>query len=466
MIDLDTLSKFCAARGFVYAGSAPYGGLANAWDFGPLGVELHQNIRAAWWRHFVHGRSDVEGLDAAILMHPRTWEASGHVESFSDPLADCRDCRERFRADKLIEEAGDDRPADWAAEKTPPASLHAFLNEHITCPARGCKSKNWTEPKNFNLMFRTEMGVVAGTGRELYLRPETAQGIFVDFPQVLQSSRRKLPFGIAQIGKSFRNEITPGNFIFRTREFTQMEMEYFFDPTQQKGEELLKTFEKDAMDFCTETLGITADLLRLRPHEADELSHYSRGTTDVEFRFPFGWGELAAAGAYRTDFDLSRHAETSGKKDFAVRREDGTTFIPHVLEPSFGVERLLLAVLFSAYREEQMQNGETRTVMSFPKEIAPVKFAVYPLQKSGGLLERSKDLFESLIAGGRLGRAVFDAAGSIGKRYRRADEIGVPTCITVDFETLENDTVTLRDRDSLDQRRVSVDELPTLLAAG
>lgn len=461
---MDQIVNLCKRRGFIYQGSEIYGGLANAWDYGPLGSQLLKNIKDLWWQTMVERRMDMVGLDSAILMNPEVWVASGHVGSFSDPLMDCKACKSRVRADKMVDEwqhanKSDEKPANWAGEKTPPADLLAFINDKkMACPS--CKKLDWTEPKAFNLMFKTKMGVVDGEGKDVYLRPETAQGIFVNFKNVLDTSRRKLPFGIAQIGKAFRNEITPGNFIFRTREFEQMEIEYFFDPETTDWKELLETWKATSMRFVRDQLGMTEKRLRFRDHDPDELSHYSKGTTDIEFEFPFGWGELCAAGAYRGAYDLTQHQEHSGKtltyRDPFTNKE----FTPHVMEPSFGVGRMLLGVLVSAYDEEEVAEGDVRTVMRFKPSIAPVTVAVLPLINK--LNERAQEVAQDLMQHFRID---FDTSGSIGKRYRRQDEIGTPFCVTVDFDTLEDNAVTVRHRDSMEQERVPLADLQQYIAS-
>jgi len=461
-ISMEQLVNLCKQRGFIFQGSDIYGGLANSWDYGPLGVQLLKNIKDLWWKTMVEERMDMVGLDSAILMNPSVWEASGHVASFTDPLMDCRACKARVRADKMVDEwqhanNSDEKPANWAGEKTPPADLLAFINEKkMPCPS--CGKCDWTEPKAFNLMFKTKMGVVEGEGKDVFLRPETAQGIFVNFKNVLDTTRRKLPFGIAQIGKAFRNEITPGNYIFRTREFEQMEIEYFFDPETTDWKELLETWKTTSMAFVRDQLGMDETRLRFRDHDPDELSHYSKGTTDIEFEFPFGWGELCAAGAYRGAYDLTQHQTHSSKtltyRDPFTNKE----FVPHVMEPSFGVGRLMLAVLLSAYDEETVSEDDTRTVMRFAPAIAPVTVAVLPLVNKLG--DRATELAQDLI---KQFRVQMDSSGSIGKRYRRQDEIGTPFCVTVDFETLEDNAVTVRHRDSMQQERIAISELPAYL---
>jgi len=463
---LDQLVSLCKRRGFIFPGSDIYGGLANTWDYGPLGVELKNRVKKEWWKTFVHKRPDMVGLDASILMNPRVWEASGHVSNFNDPLVDCKNCKERFRGDKLLEEKlGVEAAAVLKLDQVQPM----LVAEKIPCPA--CGKVAWTEAKKFNLMFKTQQGVIEGEGSDIYLRPETAQGIFVNFKNILDTMRLRLPFGVAQIGKAFRNEITPGNFTFRTREFEQMEIEYFFDPEKQKWEDIFATWKKDSWNFIVETLGVAKKNLRLRDHEKDELSHYSKGTTDIEYKFPWGWGELCAAAAYRTDFDLTQHEKFSGQElKYTDPDQPDHKIIPHVMEPSFGSDRITLAVLLDTYTEETLANGETRIVMKFDPKIAPVDCAILPLSKKEHLIAKAQDLYKKITQETDL-VVDFDVTGSIGKRYRRQDEIGTPKCITVDFGTLgedekqgEKDTVTIRDRDTLKQERLPISELIRRLA--
>lgn len=457
-VTMDMIVNLCKQRGFIFQGSEIYGGLANTWDYGPLGSQLLKNIKDLWWETMVERRMDIVGLDSAILMNPSVWEASGHVGGFSDPLMDCRACKNRVRADKMVDEwqhanSSKETPENWAGESTPPADLLAFVQaKAIQCPK--CKKCDWTEPKAFNLMFKTEMGVVEGEGKNIYLRPETAQGIFVNFKNVLESSRRKLPFGIAQIGKAFRNEITPGNFIFRTREFEQMEIEYFFDPEETNWETLLEEWKQTGLSFARDTLGIDEKRLRFRDHDADELSHYSKGTTDIDFEFPFGWSELCAAGAYRGCYDLTQHQEHSGQKMTYRDPYTNKEFVPHVMEPSYGIGRLMLATLLSAYDEEEVSEGDTRIVMRFKPAVAPTTIAVLPLVNK--LNDKAQELALELI---KEFRVDMDTSGSIGKRYRRQDEVGTPFCVTVDFDTLEDAAVTVRHRDSMEQDRIALSEL-------
>ncbi len=462
---LDQVVSLCKRRGFVFPGSEIYGGLANTWDYGPLGVELKNRIKQLWWKNFVHRRSDMVGQDAAILMNPRTWEASGHVSNFNDPLIDCKKCKQRYRGDKLLEEKlGVEAAAVLKLDQVQPM----LMAEKIHCPH--CGNLDWTPAKKFNLMFKTQQGVIEGEGQDIYLRPETAQGIFVNFKNIAQTMRLRLPFGIAQIGKAFRNEITPGTFTFRTREVEQLEIEYFFDPEKNDWKHVFADWKKASWSFLVDTLGIREENLRFRDHESDELSHYSKGTTDIEYKFPWGWGELCAAAAYRTDFDLSQHEKFSGE-DLHYTDPDAPTskIIPHVMEPSFGSDRIALAVMLDAYTEENV-NDDTRTVMKFDRKVAPIDLAILPLSKKEHLIAKAQELYKKIIQDTNL-VVDFDVTGSIGKRYRRQDEIGTPLCITVDFGTLgedaaqgEKDTVTIRDRDTLKQERVAISELREKIA--
>ena len=453
-VTMDNVVSLCKRRGFIFPGSEIYGGLANTWDYGPFGVELKNNLKKAWWKYFVQMRDDMVGLDAAILMNPKVWVASGHVGGFSDPLVDCKKCKTRHRGDKLLEEKlGVENVAGIKLEDVSPR----LLAEKIKCPS--CGAIDWTEARQFNLMFKTHQGVTEDAGTEIYMRPETAQGIFVNFKNVIDTARKKLPFGVAQIGKAFRNEITPGNFTFRTREFEQMEIEYFFDPEKTKWEDLFDQWKKTSSDFIY-SLGIKKDEVRLRDHDKDELSHYSKGTTDIEYDFPFGWGELCAAVAYRTDYDLAQHQKTSGESLEYFDEETKRKFIPHVMEPSFGCDRVALAVLLSAYDEEEV-DGEMRTVMRFTPELAPIKVAVFPLLKNKpDLVEKAREVYNMLKP---LYMTEFDDSGNIGKRYRRQDEIGTPYCLTIDFDTLADDTVTIRDRDTMKQERIKISDLKGFL---
>jgi glycyl-tRNA synthetase len=429
---MERVVNLCKRRGFVFASSEIYGGFRSTWDYGPLGVLLKRNVKDAWWRSMVQLRDDIVGLDAAILMAPRVWEASGHVDTFADPLVDCRNCKERFRADEL--------PSSGA------------------CPNCGAKNQ-FTEARQFNLMFRTFAGPVEDDASLVYLRPETAQGIFVNFSNVQTTTRKKIPFGVAQIGKSFRNEITPGNFIFRTREFEQMEMEYFVAP--EDGERWYEYWCQERFRWFLD-LGVPESKLRLRPHDPDELSHYSAGTSDVEFEFPWGWGELEGI-ANRTDFDLTQHAKLSGQDLTYFDQDNDRRYIPHVIEPALGADRATLAFLLAAYDEEEVEGEkgpEKRTILHLDPRLAPIKVAVLPLSRNDRLVPVADEVAAML-------RPRFmidvDSAGSIGRRYRRQDEIGTPACVTVDFETLDDRAVTIRDRDTMQQDRVPITDLITRL---
>ena len=448
---MDKIVSLAKARGFVYPGSEIYGGLANAWDYGNLGVELKNNIKRAWWDKFIRQSRYNVGIDAAILMNPRTWEASGHIGGFSDPLMDCKECHERFRADKLIEEWAEDNNYEltssvdgWTKE-----AMKEFVDEHgINCPS--CGAHNFTDIRQFNLMFKTFQGVTEDAKNTVYLRPETAQGIFVNFKNVARTSRKKLPFGIGQIGKSFRNEITPGNFIFRIREFEQMELEFFCKPgTDLEWFEYWRTF---CYNWLV-TLGIKEEDITARDHDKEELSFYSKATTDLEFKFPFGWGELWGI-ADRTDYDLKQHQEFSGQDMTYFDDETGEKYIPYVIEPSLGADRVTLAFLCAAYDEEELGEGDVRTVMHFHPAIAPVKIGILPLSKK--LNDKALEIYDELS---KKYNCEFDDRGNIGKRYRRQDEIGTPFCITVDFETEEDGKVTVRDRDTMEQVRINISEL-------
>lgn len=447
---MDKIVALSKGRGFVYPGSELYGGLSNSWDYGPLGVELKNNIKKAWWKRFIQESPYNVGLDSAILMNPEVWKASGHVDSFSDPLMDCKECKARFRADKLVEDHMTEQGAEYAsADGKTEEELKAYIEEHgIVCPK--CGKKNFTDIRKFNLMFKTYLGITDESKTEIYLRPETAQGIFVNFKNIQRTTRKKVPFGIGQIGKSFRNEITPGNFIFRTREFEQMELEFFCKPGTDL--EWFAFWKKYCMDFLLD-LGLTEENLRMRDHAPEELSFYSVGTADIEYRFPFGWGELWGI-ADRTDYDLNQHA-THAKTD--MNYMDPVTnekYVPYCVEPSVGVDRLFLSFLSDAYEEEELEGGDARTVLKFHPAIAPVKAAILPLSKK--LSEKAMEVYAQLS---KHFQCEYDDAGSIGKRYRRQDEIGTPFCITIDFDTLEDQTVTLRDRDTMEQIRLSVFDL-------
>ena len=442
---MEKIVTLCKNRGFVYPGSEIYGGLSNSWDYGPLGVEFKNNVKRAWWQKFVQENPYNVGLDSAILMNPQVWVASGHVGGFSDPLMDCKDCKTRHRADKLIEDTGVN-PAGWSFEE-----MSDYIKEHnICCP--NCGSCNFTDIRKFNLMFKTFQGVTEDAKNELYLRPETAQGIFVNFPNIQRTTRRKVPFGVCQIGKSFRNEITPGNFIFRTREFEQMELEFFCKP----GTELeWFAYWKDYCKKWLLSLGIREEDLRLRDHEKEELSHYSNATTDFEFMFPFGWGELWGV-ASRTDFDLTQHQNTSGKNLEYFDQEANEKYLPYVVEPSLGADRVALAFLCEAYDEEVVdaEKNDTRVVMHFHPALAPMKAAVLPLSKK--LSEQATEVYTMLS---KKFMVDYDDAGSIGKRYRRQDEIGTPFCVTYDFDSVEDGCVTVRDRDTMEQVRLPIADL-------
>ena len=447
--DMDKLVNHAKSTGFVYQGSGIYDGLANTWDYGPLGVEFKNNIKKMWMKKFVQECKYNVGLDAAILMNPQTWVASGHVGGFSDPLIDCKECKTRHRADKLIEEWAHEHGKDMIADGMSDQELIDFINENkIPCP--DCGKTNFTDIRKFNLMFKTFQGVTEDAKSEIYLRPETAQGIFVNFKNVLRTTRKKLPMGIAQIGKSFRNEITPGNFTFRTREFEQMELEFFCKPgTDLEWHEYWKNFCKEWLI----NLGMKEENLRLRDHSKEELSHYSNATTDIEFAFPFGWGELWGI-ADRTDFDLKCHMECSKQDMTYLDAETGEKFIPYCIEPSLGADRVALAFLCNSYEEEEIAEGDTRTVLHLHPALAPYKVAVLPLSKK--LSEKAEEVYANLS---KKFMCDYDEAGSIGKRYRREDEIGTPYCITVDFDTLEDNCVTIRDRDTMEQVRLPIDQL-------
>ena len=447
---MEKIVSLCKSRGIIYPGSEIYGGLANTWDYGPLGVEFKNNVKKAWWQKFVQQSKYNVGLDSAILMNPEVWVASGHVGSFSDPLIDCKECKSRFRADKLIEDfyfennLGDINVDGWENEKVE----ELMKEKNICCP--NCKKQNFTGIRRFNLMFKTFQGVTEDSKSEIYLRPETAQGIFVNFKNIARTSRKKVPFGIAQVGKSFRNEITPGNFTFRTREFEQMELEFFCKP----GEDLeWYDYWKNYSFNWLLSLGMNEETLRLRDHEQEELSFYSKATCDIEFLFPFGWGELWGI-ADRTDYDLSRHIEVSGEDLRYIDPVTNEKYIPYCIEPSLGADRVALAFLCNAYDEEEIGEGDVRTVLRLHPALAPFKAAILPLTKK--LSEKSDEIYNELS---KYFMIDTDVSGSIGKRYRRQDEIGTPFCITVDFDTLEDDCVTVRFRDTMEQERIKISEL-------
>ena len=451
---MDTIVALAKGRGFVYPGSEIYGGLANSWDYGPLGVELKNNIKKAWLKKFVQESPYNVGLDSAILMNPETWVASGHLGGFSDPLMDCRSCKTRHRADKLIEDyVAENGLSDNPAAMSDEEMMQYIKDKGIACP--NCGSHDFTDIRKFNLMFKTFQGVTEDSSSTLYLRPETAQGIFVNFKNIARTTRKKIPFGVAQVGKSFRNEITPGNFIFRIREFEQMELEFFCKPGTD-----LYWFEY-WRGFCKKwllDLGMNEEHLRLRDHDKDELCFYSKATTDFEFLFPFGWGELWGV-ADRTDYDLTQHANHSGESMEYFDPETNEKYIPYVIEPSLGADRVLLAFLCDAYDEEEDEKGDTRVVLRLHPALAPYKAAVLPLSKK--LSEKATEVFGDLAKDFMVD---FDDAGSIGKRYRRQDEIGTPICITYDFDSLEDNCVTVRDRDTMEQKRIPISELKAYIA--
>ena len=446
---MEKIVSLCKSRGYVYPGSEIYGGLANTWDYGPLGVELKNNVKKAWMKKFVQESKHNVGLDAAILMNPQTWVASGHVGGFSDPLIDCKECKTRHRADKLIEEWAHDNGKDMIADGMSDVEMIKFMDDNnINCPS--CGKHNFTDIRKFNLMFKTFQGVTEDAKAEIYLRPETAQGIFVNFKNVLRTTRRKMPMGIAQIGKSFRNEITPGNFTFRTREFEQMELEFFCKPgTDMEWFEYWKSYcKKWLLD-----LGMDENNMRMRDHSKEELSHYSKGTTDIEVKFPFGWGELWGI-ANRTDFDLTQHQNYSKEDMSYLDPETNERYVPYCIEPSLGADRVTLAFLCNAYHEEEVGEGDVRTVLKLHPALAPYKVAILPLSKK--LSEKADEVYAELS---KHFMCDYDEAGSIGKRYRREDEIGTPYCVTVDFETLEDGCVTIRDRDTMEQIRIKIEDV-------
>ncbi|MBQ6387021.1 MAG: glycine--tRNA ligase [Ruminococcus sp.] len=446
---MEKIVALCKGRGFVYPGSEIYGGLANTWDYGPLGMALKNNLKSAWLKKFVQENKYNVGLDAAILMNPQTWVASGHVGGFSDPKMDCKECKTRHRADNLIEDFDGTNVAGWSNEQ-----MTNYINEHeIPCPH--CGKHNFTDIRQFNLMFKTFQGVTEDSKNELYLRPETAQGIFVNFANIARTTRKKLPFGVCQVGKSFRNEITPGNFIFRVREFEQMELEFFCKPGTDL--EWFDYWRSYCRDFLY-SLGIKKENLRLRDHDPAELAFYSKGTTDFEYLFPFGWGELWGI-ADRTDYDLNQHIKESGQALDYFDATDNTRYVPYVIEPSLGVERLFLAAVVEAYDEEQIDEKDSRVVMRFHPFLAPFKAAVLPLSKK--LSDQADAVREQLSHDFMVD---FDESGSIGKRYRRQDEIGTPFCVTYDFDSAEDACVTVRDRDTMQQERVRIADLNAYIA--
>ena len=452
---METIVSLAKHRGFVFPGSEIYGGLANTWDYGPLGVELKNNIKKAWWQKFVQESEYNVGIDAAILMNPKAWVASGHVGNFNDPMIDCKSCKARHRADKIIEDAalakGDEIIVDGM---TFDQMKETMIKYDVVCP--DCGKADFTDIRQFNLMFKTFQGVTESSTNEIYLRPETAQGIFVNFKNVQRSMRKRTPFGIAQIGKSFRNEITPGNFTFRTREFDQMELEFFCKP----GSEMeWQTYWKEFAVKWLKDLNLSEENTRLREHDEDELSHYSNATTDIEYKFPFGWGELWGI-ASRTDFDLRQHMEHSNE-DFRYHDpETNEKYIPYCIEPSLGLDRMTLAFLTDAYDEEELESGDSRTVLRLHPALAPYKAAVLPLSKK--LSGEAMNVYSKLAADFNI---EFDESQSIGKRYRRQDEIGTPYCITFDFDSVEDKKVTVRDRDTMEQTRIAIDELHNFLSS-
>ncbi len=453
-VTMDQVVSLAKRRGFIFPGSEIYGGLANTWDYGPLGVLLKNNVKRAWWKKFIQESRYNVGLDSALLMNRQVWVASGHVGNFNDPMIDCKSCKARHRADKLIEEFFEAKGEERIVDGLPFTTMESLIADHnIPCPA--CGAKDFTGVRQFNMMFKTFQGVTEEAANEIFLRPETAQGIFVNFKNVQRTMRKKLPFGIGQIGKSFRNEITPGNFTFRTREFEQMELEFFCEPGTDD------TWFTYWRSFCYEfvkKIGVNEEHLRLRDHEKEQLSHYSKATTDVEYLFPFGWGELLGV-ANRTDYDLTQH-QNHAKQDFTVTEEGKEPFVPYCIEPSIGADRLTLAILIDAYEEQTIEEGDVRTVLHLHPALAPYTVAILPLSKK--LSDDAFTIFERLL---NTFSCDFDESGSIGKRYRRHDEIGTPYCITYDFQSAEDQAVTIRDRDSMEQERVPIAELEAWLQA-
>lgn len=452
--NIDSLKEIvalCKRRGFVYPGSEIYGGFANTYSYGPYGAELKKNIKDLWWKRFVQERRDIVGIDGPILLHPKAWEASGHVQGFNDALIDCKECKSRYRADHLIESE-----LNIVADALDLKELTNLIQKNnVRCPK--CGEKNFTEARNFNLMFQTTMSKTSSNGGDIaYLRPETAQAIFLEYKNVIDTMRVKLPFGIAQIGKAFRNEITPGNFIFRVIEFEQMEIEYFI--REKDWQPLFDGWLKEMNKWCMD-IGLSKDKIHEKEHSKEQLSHYSKKTVDIVYDFPFGRSELYGL-AYRTDFDLTQHQTYSKSSQLYIDQESGERFIPHVIEPTFGVDRTILALLCDSYDEETLPDGEKRTVLHLSPKVAPVKAAVFPLMKKEPLADKAKEVYESLKS---LWNIEYDDSGAIGKRYRRQDELGTPFCITIDYDTLEDSTVTLRDRDSMEQKRVPVNKLEETL---
>lgn len=449
---LKPIVALCKRRGFIYPGSEIYGGFANTYSFGPYGALLKKNIKDLWWKTFVQNRRDMVGLDGPILLHPKAWQASGHLEGFNDALIDCKTCKSRFRCDHLIEEMLHEDADGLTVEQM----TDKVKTSHLKCPK--CGAEDFTEARHFNLMFHTHMSKTGADGDVAYLRPETAQAIFLDYKNIVDTMRVKIPFGVAQIGKAFRNEITPGNFVFRVIEFEQMEIEYFI--RENVWEQVFTQWLQSMHDWCA-LIGLKKAHVHEKEHPKEQLSHYSKRTVDLVYDFPFGRSELYGL-AYRTDFDLKRHAEYSATKLEYTDPETKEKFIPHVIEPTFGVERTLLALLCDAYEEELLPDGEKRTVLHFAPCIAPVKVAIFPLMKKEPLVQKAEEIYSQLHT---LWSCEYDESGAIGKRYRRQDELGTPYCITVDFDTLEDNTVTLRDRDSMKQERVPIAELASLLAS-
>ncbi|MEV9639255.1 glycine--tRNA ligase [Mammaliicoccus sciuri] len=446
MLSMEQVVNLSKQRGFVFPGSEIYGGLANTWDYGPLGVELKNNIKRAWWQKFIQESPYNVGLDSAILMNPKVWEASGHIGNFNDPMIDCKKCKTRHRADKLIEEALDAKGIELVVDGLPFEKMFELIQEHgIVCPT--CGAMDYTEIRQFNLMFKTSQGVTDSSANQIFLRPETAQGIFVNFKNVQRSMRKKVPFGIAQVGKSFRNEITPGNFTFRTREFEQMELEFFCKPGE---DEHWYGYWRDQSKNLLLNLGLKEENIRLREHNEDELSHYSKGTVDIEYKFPFGWGELWGI-ANRTDFDLKRHMEYSGEDFHYQDPVTNEKYVPYCIEPSVGADRVTLAFLCDAFDQEELEDGDTRTVLRFHPALAPIKAAILPLSKK--LAEDADKVYTELA---KHFPVQYDDSQSIGRRYRRQDEIGTPFCITYDFDSLEDQQVTVRHRDSMEQERMPI----------
>lgn len=447
--EFDTITTHLQASGFVFQGSQIYGGLSNSWDYGPLGSELKATLKNLWWKKFVHESPTNVGIDAAILMNPKVWMATGHVSTFNDPLIDCKYCKSRFRADQLIEEQFKDVDVNGMTQE----DMNKFIHEHnLVCPT--CGKSSFTDIRQFNMMFKTHIGVTEDSANEVYLRPETAQGVFVNFKNVQRATRHKLPLGIANVGKAFRNEITPGNFTFRMREFDQMELEFFCKP----GTDL--EWFKYWKDYCisfVKSLGIKEENLRFRDHEPEELAFYSKGTTDIEYLFPFGWGEVWGI-ADRTDYDLKRHQDYSKEDLTYLDPETNERYVPYCIEPSLGLDRLFLMIVCDAYDEETLENGEVRKVMHFPAFLAPFKAAILPLSKQ--LNAKAEEIYKDLIP---YLNVTMDVTGSIGKRYRRNDEIGTPYCITYDFESENDNCVTIRERDSMKQERIKIEDLRNYL---